>query len=265
MGEVELKNKKLLTLGQRLRRKKNRFGYWPNPHDARDWDYANIEPDKIDLPAMVDYFDRLPRVLYQESAPSCVGHGVAHQIWLEEIIRGFQKTVPSRGFIWAISRLQHQTSLKNTGTYPRLAYNGVSKIGCPGEKYWPYNDSKKYAKTKPGYDARRHASSRQGLKYYTITHNKSQRIRQALSDGHPVGFGTQVTDQFYHTGQVMRPDENESLLGGHFVCLVGYRHDHFIAVNSWKGRERLLFHESWIEWENSRDFTVVDGWKGLKK
>ncbi len=238
------------------------MGWRPNERDDRDWDYGDIAYAK-NLDSKIDLSVHLPKVLYQGAAPSCVGHGIAHQIWIEERIGGLRGTAPSRGYIWALARKQHQHELRMTGTHPRLAYKGVRLLGCPPESKWPYSTNKTKACTMPSDRARRWGMSRKGLRYYTIKANRSDQIRQALNEGHPVCIGTQVWDAMRKAtpNQILhRPFANEPMLGGHYMCIVGYEKDHFIVLNSWKRRERLLFHENVIEWSKTGDLTVATGW-----
>jgi len=237
------------------------MGWRPNISDDRDWDYGQIAT-RTPIKSKVDLTSTLPHYLLQGNAPSCVGHAIAHQLWCEESSRSLYRTsVPSRGYIWAMARASHQANIQMTGTYPRLAYKAVQKLGCPPESKWPYRKST-YC-TMPNDVARRWAMSRRGLQYYTIKQNRSDAIRQALTENHPVTIGTRVFPAMrkYKRGEILhRPFVNEQLNGGHYMCIMGYEQDHFIVVNSWRGKEVMLFHEDIIEWSKSGDFTVVTGW-----
>ena len=249
---------------------KYRTGYIPNAYDPRDYDFASSQMIHYGaLPLTVDLFGLVHEVLYQGNAPSCVACAIAHQILIEEKFVSVRETIPSRAYIYALARAYHQgaNNLHLAGTYPRLAYKGVQKLGCPPEQIWPYSTKHNVLNRFPTDAARRNAFGRFGLQYYTIQRNRSARIRQALAGGHPVCFGTQITERFKKADTDYihrRPEAGDLILGGHYMCIVGYKLDYFIVLNSWKGKERYLIDEDYIEWSQSGDFTVITGWNDIK-
>jgi hypothetical protein len=250
-----------------LVKKDDKIGGWfANETDPRDYEYSMIAGSSL-LPSNVNLSKYLIRILFQGPVPSCVGHAIAHQIMIEEAISGIRTSIPSRAYIWAMSRKQHQEQLTSTGTYPRMAYKGISLLGCPDENYWKYTDQKNHLNTMPDDFARRHAMGRAGLQYYSIYGNRAEQIRQALSEGHPVSIGVPITSGLrnYQIGDILKPvKDNEKTYGGHYMCIVGYNFDHFIVVNSWRNSEFVLLDESFVEWNKCGDLTVCTGWQDLR-
>jgi hypothetical protein len=242
------------------------YGWMPNEPDDRDWVWVPNRKAAFGAPSSVDLSVALPyRPLLQGAIPSCVAHAIANQIHVVERVLPVRDSVPSRAFIYYAARRQHQTELALTGTYPRFAYKAIQKLGCPPEEAWPYETDR--LNKAPGAEALRFAQSRYGLKYYSlIGPNRSGLVRAALADGRPVCFGTQIFEAFRVAKSntiIKAPPQGEPLLGGHYMCIVGYFGDNFILANSWRGQERLLAHESLLEWAWSSDFTVADGWDGM--
>jgi hypothetical protein len=241
------------------------YGWLPNEPDERDYSFETIARSHY-LPAEVDLTVYLASPYLQGAAPSCVGFGIMHQIIIEERVHSIRGSIPSAAYIYAMARKQHQDELRITGTYPRYAYKGVAKLGCPSETHWHYSTDEDWLCTMPDDSARRHGMGRAGLQYYIITGNRCERIRQALADGHPVGFGTAITESFrqYDHGTIMHaPGDDEEILGGHFMCIVGYKSNYFVVANSWRRSPFILMHEDMIEWPKTRDFTVCTGWKDI--
>jgi len=239
-------------------------GWFKDAPDERDWAFEDAF-GSVDLPLTVDLGQHLTW-MYQGNAPTCVGHAIAHQIQIEESVNGLRKSIPSASYIYTMARLQHQTTLKKTGTFPRLAYKGISHMGCPPEVFWPYYTNEMALNRIPDYKAKSWGAGRMGLEYYRIKSNRSDRIRQALAQGHPVTFGTKVLQQMrdYVTGDIVSVAKNEDELGGgHLLCIIGYHGSRSIIANSWRGSPRMIFHEDVIEWGKSGDFHVVTGWKDL--
>ena len=240
-------------------------GWMPDRYDERDWMYSDTGTSDP-LPSVVDLTEYLHITLLQGDVPSCVGHAIAHQIIIEEAQVGLRDSIPARAYIYAMARTQHQDELEKTGTYPRLAYRGISKYGCPPELWWKYDTRGDWLNKKPGFAAKRQAASRMGLEYYRITGDRVGKIKALLADGHPVTIGTRVTDHIrdYKNGEIVHaPHPTEKLGGGHYMLIVGYDGDKFLIVNSWKGSERMWFDESMIEWYQSGDFYTITGWACL--
>ncbi len=240
-------------------------GWFKDAPDDRDWKYEDAF-SSVDLPVSVDFTKHLTWK-YQGNAPACVGFAIAHQIQIEESIRGLRSTLPSPAYIWIMSRIQHQRTIDKKGTFPRLAYNGIKHMGCPPEAFWPYRTNEPACNEIPNYKAKSWASGRMGLKYYRISHNRCDTIRQALANGHPVTIGTKVLHQMrrYIAGDVVSVAKNhDELGGGHYMVIIGYHGTRFIVANSWRSSPRMLFHEDVIEWEKSNDFYVITEWEDLK-
>jgi hypothetical protein len=231
-------------------------GWKNNKIDTRDY-IVRPKPQTLAIRADLQYL--LPdkeNWFYQGSLGSCVVHGIANQIY------ALKNSSISRLYLYYYARyLERNKPPTSEGAYPRLAYKALTKAGCPDETYWPY--SKRKANKKPKNIARRFAIDRSSLVYSWIFLDRSSRIRQCLNDKRLVTMGTQITQKMvdYRTGsdKILKcPGKNEKFLGGHYMCIFGYEKNHFLVANSWHGREVFLLDESWIEWNQSNDFCVLE-------
>ena len=113
----------------------------------------------------------------------------------------------------------------------------INKLGICDETMWPYDISK--FTEKPSENCYKFAKSHHSLLYRRVYQSISTIIN-ALNEGYPVVFGFAVYESFEgeevaKTGIMPMPKENEKLLGGHAVAVVGYcnKQKHFIIRNSW--------------------------------
>lgn len=239
-------------------------GCFPSPEDVRDFIYRSDVPTK----AEVDLEKYLPKVLYQGSAPSCVAHAVAHAIVIEERRRHLRKSIPSRRWIYYYARKQHSgVKTPLDGTYIRYALKSVVKLGCPPEARCEYSTRASRLNKKPPGGVAMAASSRIGLQYEWLKGSIGEKIRQALSEGHPVMFGTKVGSSLrkYKPGQVLGiPNSTD---GGHAMCIIGFRRSktgwEYKVLNSWRGREIVWMTEAYIAWRKSHDFSIITGWEKI--
>lgn len=253
---------------RRIRKETCSKGWKANVFDKRDYTY--VAPAVSSLKKSVNLLHTLPDAknwLYQGSLGSCVAHGIANQIYSEETVHNLLRAgVPiSRLYLYYYARFleRYKPPTKDKGSYPRLAYAVLKKIGAPAETVCRY--SIKQANKKPNNKARRFAFTRNNLIYRWIHKPKSDNIRKALNTNHVVTIGTQVTQAMlnYRTGSnnILKNPQKEKTQGGHYMAIIGYEKNHFIVANSWHGREIILLDESWIEWNRTTDLAVLEGLK----
>lgn len=237
-------------------------GWLKNKIDIRDFELDKYKDKKIKRNTYDLSFYLPEKTLYQGSIPSCVAHGIANQIFIEEMIKSsVKKGKPiSRLYLYYYARfLENYKTPNSEGAYPRLAYKALQKIGCPYEHRWPYKTNR--VNEKPNYEAVRGAMTLNKMRYYWLDKDPDQ-IRSVLCDNHPITIGTEVTQDFknYKSGSgkiLMAPSSNDKLLGGHYMCIVGFAKDYFIVANSWHGREIILMHEDWITKSFTSDLGVI--------
>ncbi|GAB4395643.1 MAG: hypothetical protein OHK0053_05240 [Microscillaceae bacterium] len=111
---------------------------------------------------------------------------------------------------------------------------------------------------------------------------KTQAVRKALAQGHPVVFGIKLVPTLYKAGPLWEPLSEERLSGGeggHALCIIGYDDDKFEGqgafeiMNSW-GTSWGQGGFCWIKYQDFADFAKyafemilpappqINGWQG---
>ena len=204
-----------------------------DPPDARDHLFAAAPGT---LPTSIDLRQYCSAIEDQGQLGSCTGNAIAGAIELIDRKRGKNLDV-SRLFIYYQERLLEGTVNYDSGAYIRDGFKAVNKLGAPLEVYWPYIINR-FA-TRPSAQATADAAKRKVTAYQRCANFTA--VKSALAAGNPVVIGFDVYESFEsdavaRTGQMPYPNTaTEQLLGGHAVCLVGYKDStqKFIARNSW--------------------------------
>lgn len=213
------------------------LGYLRDHHDARDRLFRAALPLAIELgrplPASVSLWNSRARVRDQGQTSSCVGQAWANGLQLAYLQAGTDCPELSAEFVYFLSRAEHGGEGDDSGTYLRTAGKAVQKFGAAAESDWPFSESRVNAQ--PNMAALRSAYDRKGLRgYHRIESGDVEGIRQALSAGFPVVAGWQVSESFVFWKGGTIPEQIEGIVGGHALCLYGYRADGtFEGVNSW--------------------------------
>lgn len=243
------------------------LGWIPDEDDGRDHTFRSMRSTK-ELPESASCRHLLGPVLHQSSLGSCVAHAVAKGIWANHAKQGVQSPkLISRLATYYLARATHGAEKCDTGTYIRAAFQILNVFGFCAESYWPY-DIKKFNQSPPTNAFRYSFDQRRPTEYVRIDSYGDQRVRdvkQALADGFPVIFGTDVSSAFvvgnFTTVPVDPPLPNEPLAGGHAMIIGGYDSVGYDVMNSWG--------ESWgwagwfkmsteyLVWEETRDFWIV--------
>jgi C1A family cysteine protease len=174
---------------------------------------------------------------------SCTANAVADSF--EAQIAQRNKCLPSqvddisRLFIyWNARNLENPpTCTIDKGSRIRLAFDCMSRYGAPAESIYPYDVSK--VNKRPTILSYREAIKNRIDKFYRIDSTGSERIKQikqALSAGNPVVFGTKVAASFKAVNSdtvVYNP--GGGWIGGHAMCIVGWSElkQAFEVRNSW--------------------------------
>lgn len=179
----------------------------------------------------------------QYSIGSCVANAVADsfeaQIAQRKGISPAQVEDLSRLFIyWNARNLENPPTCNvDKGSRIRLAFDCMSRYGCPAEKVYPYDISK--VNVRPTILAYREAIKNRIDKFYKIDATGNARvsqIKQALSAGNPVVFGTRIANSFRLVNSdaiIYKP--NGDWLGRHAMTVCGWSEDKqaFMVRNSW--------------------------------
>ena len=211
-----------------------KYHWTRDPVDTRDQPYQLVSLPTT--PATVDLRNYCSAIEDQGALGSCTGNAIASAI--ELIDRKNSKNLEiSRLFIYYQERLLEGTVYYDSGAYIRDGIKACYTYGAPLESIWPYN-LKKWA-VKPTAAAYSDAKTRKVTGYKKCADFAA--VKNALAAGTPVIIGFDVYDSFESdavaaTGMMPYPNTaTEQLLGGHAVCIVGYRDSdqRFIVRNSW--------------------------------
>jgi C1A family cysteine protease len=202
-------------------------------YDARDHIYA-APPKLTSIPALVDLRKWASSIEDQGSLGSCTGQAIVGAI--ELIDRKNSKNLEiSRLFVYYQERLLMGTVNYDSGAYIRDGIKVTYTYGAPLESFWPYDINR--FKIKPTTTAYSDALKRKVTGYQRCL--DFMTVKNAVAAGNPVVFGFNVYSSFYNinrTGIMTYPNKaTERFLGGHAVCIVGYRDidSRFIVRNSW--------------------------------
>lgn len=205
----------------------------------------------------------------QYDLPSCVGNGTCESLEILESIAnqataGYQPTLLSRMFVWAMARTEEGTLDQVTGCYVRDAFSVLANLGVCQETTWPYDDN--LATVSPSIDAQQEAIGHTisaAFRIETLGQDRVNDIITALQAQHPIVFGTNVTTAFESLtddGPVDVPAATDTIAGGHCMVVVGWDGTNFIIKNSWGTSWGLngfcLFTPAYMTWDNTTDLWV---------
>lgn len=227
------------------------LGYIPDPpkgvNERPDFDAA-LRFDRFSPPSSADLTSRVVEVLDQGRLGSCVAQAALQAIRIRDKIERVNAVPPlgSRLFLYYLSRATHHATGYDTGTNLRSAFGALARFGVPPEDAWAYDDTPGPGAPftrMPSSDAFRRAyDARRVIRYeriYDVGTERLDLLRRAISDGHPVCFGLDVTADFVEERfdpSVPLPPFESRRIGGHAMVLVGYDPDGFLALNSWGQR-----------------------------
>jgi len=187
--------------------------------------------DKIDLR------EKCPPVYNQGELGSCTANAIACAIQFDEMKQNLENNIPSRLFIYYNERDIEGNINRDTGASLRDGVKCINNIGYCNETQWPYNIEK--FTEKPSQECYDYARKHKSLSYKRVQQDESH-IKTVLNMGFPVVFGISVYESFESenvakTGIVSLPENDERMLGGHAIVLIGYDEEKrlFTFRNSW--------------------------------
>lgn len=231
-----------------LRRYGHRFG----AYDARDKPIAHLvgavraaagRPDTLSLE---QYF---PTPLDQGDTSSCEAHATSAALVIRAAVSGAPIAMPSRAALYAMAlefdNGPSASPLLDVGTFARSIAYALATDGVCSETRWPFA---KLIKTpspdgiqpavvrRPPWDALQNASDARVTDFAWVLSDGAQRceeIRDALAKGFPVVYGMPVDAAFEQGGSDVYTGLSGPSLGGHCLCIVGFRPGAFRVLNSW--------------------------------
>jgi C1A family cysteine protease len=221
------------------KRNLSEFGWKSDIPDFRDHYHKFSSFDlQNSLLTKVDLRDKCPPIYNQGNIGSCTANGIAAAYQFDELKQDNGDVfIPSRLFIYYNERSVEGHINTDSGASIRDGIKSIAKIGVCDETEWGYNTD--FFTTKPSDLCYENAKKHRAIKYKRLLQNEIQ-LKQCLNNGLPVVFGFSVyesmkTTTVAETGIVPMPNQDEKLLGGHCVMLVGYDNDkrRWICRNSW--------------------------------
>ena len=214
-------------------------------------------------------------ILNQGALGSCTANAIAQMIRAEMLRSGAPPNVEFLARLWAYSLAVAKDGNfgKDVGTHLATVMDMISQHGFPPEIAWPY-DIASFGQ-RPPLDAYHEAIDQRGeetLLYHQIDDdiNRLLTIRQVLTSGKLVAFGTQVTEQFCSSSPaelVCKPKYTDKIAGGHALTICGYKMDwntgryQFLIANSWGVRWGVngffWMDEDYVSWEETCDMWMV--------
>ena len=215
-----------------------RYGWVRDLPDHRDQSFAAVRATTGPMPLAVDLRDHCPDVYDQGELGSCTANAIAGAIEYDEIRAGeAPHWTPSRLFIYFNERLLEGTENADSGAQLRDGIKVIVREGVVPETDWTY-DVARFAEHPPQRLYR--AALKGRISSYGRIPQSLVQLKSCLAEGFPFVFGFSVfesmeTDEVARDGLIPLPSPDDSLLGGHAVCCVGYddRHQYFIIRNSW--------------------------------
>ena len=248
--------------------KYKKYGWKRDLPDKRDHLFEINYLLSIEKPfEKVDLREKCPNVYNQEELGSCTANALACAIQFDEMRQKLEDSVPSRLFIYYNERDMEGNIDNDSGASLRDGVKSINRIGYCNENQWMYNTEK--FSEKPPEECYIYAKKHKSLSYKKVQQDEIH-IKSVLNMGFPIVFGISVYESFEtedvsKTGVVPLPENNERMLGGHAIVLVGYDDEKrlFIFRNSWgedwgdKGYGYLPF-EYVCDKDLASDFWVVN-------
>jgi len=208
-------------------------GWIPQEKDARDYQYLQIGKIKVWI-KKTDLRPGCSPIEDQEQEGSCVYQASIGALEFLEIMNHVPFVDKSRQFAYYCGRADNGNVNEDTGDTIRHAMKILANFGTCDEKLWPYKMDNFAIKPTPECyaDAKKHVIT----SYYAL--KNIDEIRQCLTEGFPIVFGTLLFPQFEIVGKdgiVKMPTCWKKPIGGHGMVFVGHDDDteYLTTRNSW--------------------------------
>jgi len=206
---------------------KRAYGWRPDKADQRD--HLFLARPGASRPPSVDLRPKMPAVWDQGQLGSCTAFALTAAV---AFLHGFEG---SQLWLYYKERALEHTTRQDAGAEIRDGIKVLASKGLPPEAAWPY-DIAKFKKAPPA--AATKAAKQELIGEYRRLTGPADYL-DCLAGGDPFVIGISVFESFESdavakSGEVPMPKAGEQNLGGHAICVVGYRPDgHFIVRNSW--------------------------------
>ena len=199
-----------------------------SPKDDRDWIYdkliTNIESE---IKNILDLRDDLHPVRNQGSQGTCYAQSAAcMKEWQEKKDYGLNEYLSPQFFYNNRFNWYDENTENDEGMYGRDVMKLLKNIGICTEVEYPYGQREK--KDNISKDCYIQASEHKIKGYAQV--QTLNGLKQSLNENGPCLIAFPV---YNYSMELWKQQEDESLIGGHAMTIVGYVEDSFIIRNSW--------------------------------
>ncbi len=219
-------------------RKIARYGW---KHSLPDHRRRSADPSGITVLPEVDPRPNMPPVFDQLQLGACTANATAAAFQYDAILDGHDPGALSRLWIYYWERsIEGTLAQGDVGAEGGDAFKVASEIGIPPETDWPYNIAN-FNPPQPPAPATANESYYKLTKPFATPPQTQLAFQQVLSNNQTIAFGFTAYESFESpavasTGIVPMPAQDEQLVGGHEVLLVGYLQsepNYGLVRNSW--------------------------------
>ena len=266
----------------RLFNKKYQLGLLgPDPEDPRDYQLAEIQPERVELPDEFDLRDKMPPIERQVFG-TCVSNAAC-------AVKAFWDTKEYHAIKDFSERFNHHNVKKISqlwniqGDYLRNGLKALCKWGVVEEKDWPESRKmswEEYIKTEPPAELYRKAEQYKGKTYWSVPSNL-EAMRQAIFQNKcPLATGMAWDKSYFKPDKDGRlPLPSGKIVAGHAIVCVGWENGKLWFRNSWGcwGKDGYFYipfeefshHKFWNSWvlldiempkPEEQEGWVVDSW-----
>jgi hypothetical protein len=242
-------------------------GWLPDPPQASDKSFEAVLPRMRPVATGDFHMLRTPTPVSQQGKlKSCAANVVADAL---EILMGQKGEVTqvSRLFLYYNARNYHNATDRDAGTYLRMAFEAIRRLGVCTEETWPYIEAN--VLHRPSVRAYHEANDYKVSDFYRITSTGRPRVdavEAAIKSNHPVVFGSQVGPELmtYNGKSDAAFACPKEMAGRHAMLWCGFRvrdgKREFMMRNSWGDKWGLGGHawmsEDYVSWDQTMDIWV---------
>ena len=217
--------------------------------DRRDYLYQSSIINTTELPEVLDYREVLMPVRNQGPQGTCYAQSACcMKEWQERRDYEFKGYFSPQFFYNNRPNKYDDDPNNDEGMFGRDVMKMLKEIGVCEEKDYPYGKIENRKDISPGLYLK---SKKNVIESYAQINN-IENLKLALYNNGPCLIGMPV---YNYSDQLWIKKNNQQMLGGHAMTIVGYNKEGFIIRNSWgetwgdKGYSIYKYNDWGIHWE----------------